>query len=213
MLNMTGGPHGSVSLRDEVEYVVGIAITTGELSAGTLISVPSLAIQFCVSATPVREALINLQKRGFLVPVPNKGFRVTEVSPTDIAEIAQLRAWLEVPALGKVAQKFPKGQLSRFRGLADHVLRAVDDGDLAGFVLAEAEFHDELLMLLGNRHLVETVQLLRQRARVVGLAEHMESPEVKLIANEHHRILDLMLDADSAGVEHLMQTHIERLAT
>ncbi len=65
----------TASLRDERECAVAAAIISGELVAGTLVSVPGLANQFGVSATPVREAMLDLEKRGFVETVRNRGFR------------------------------------------------------------------------------------------------------------------------------------------
>src|SRR5580692_2503968 len=95
----------STSLRDRVESSLASAIISGELEPGTMVSVPALAAQFAVSATPVREAMLNLEKRGFVESVKNKGFKVTEVSPQDLNEIAQLRSWLEAPAMRVVADR------------------------------------------------------------------------------------------------------------
>ena len=64
------------SLRDRIGESLSAAIISGELAPGTLVSVPSLAVQFAVSATPVREAMLDLEQRGFVTSVRNKGFRV-----------------------------------------------------------------------------------------------------------------------------------------
>lgn len=206
------GAEPTTNLREEVERAVAAAIASGELAAGTLISVPSLALQFSVSATPVREAMVNLQKRGLVAPVRNKGFRVTRVSPQEVREMTQLREWLECPALAGLAGSFPRAATEEFRGRADRIVRAVDEGDLAGFVQAESEFHDALIALVGNQSLLETLQGLRQRMRVAELASRMETTELRLTASEHHRILDLLLDGDSAGVAALAKAHLWHLA-
>jgi DNA-binding GntR family transcriptional regulator len=57
------------SLRDRIGGSLSAAIVSGELAPGTLVTVPTLAVQFEVSATPVREALLDLQQRGFVEPV------------------------------------------------------------------------------------------------------------------------------------------------
>lgn len=200
------------NLRDEVERAVASAIASGEMAPGTLVSVPSLAAQFSVSATPVREAMVNLQKRGFVLPVRNKGFRVTDVSYDEILEITQVRIWLECPVVEDLAPRFPRHLIEDFRLRADRIVRAVDDGDLAGFVEAEAEFHDALIGLNGNRCLLEMLQMLRQRLRVTGLADRMETAELRLTASEHHRILDMLLDNDGPGVAELTKQHLWHLA-
>ena len=95
------------SLRDRIGKSLSAAIMSGELEPGALVTVPTLALQFAVSATPVREALLDLKQRGFVSSVRNKGFRVTAVSAEDLGEIVELRQWLEVPAMRDLATDFP----------------------------------------------------------------------------------------------------------
>lgn len=87
----------SASLREQIGESLSAAIVSGELAPGTLVSVPGLAAEFGVSATPVREAILDLEKRGFVCSVANKGFRVTEVSRSDLVDIIELRTMLEAP--------------------------------------------------------------------------------------------------------------------
>jgi len=198
----------AASLRDEVEAMLSSAIVSGELAPGTLVSVPALAAQFRVSATPVREAMLDLQKRGFVEPVRNKGFRVTEVGERDIREIVTLRCWLEVPAMRDIARRFPRDRIEEFRAMAEATVRAVDRGELGAYIAADVDFHLNLLGVLGNKRLIDEVASLRQQTRMVGLAEMVGTSELRRSATEHHHILDLLMDGDEAGIQALMISHI-----
>ena len=57
-----------------------------------------------MSATPVREAMLDLVKDGFVEVVRNRGFRVLEMSEADLDEISQIRMLLEVPSTVAVAE-------------------------------------------------------------------------------------------------------------
>jgi len=103
------------SLRDTVESSLSAAIVSGELAPGTLVSVPTLAAQFGVSATPVREAMLDLEKRGFVQPVRNKGCLVTNVSEQDLPDIVQVRRWLEGPAMRIAAEKLEGRSVGKYR--------------------------------------------------------------------------------------------------
>ncbi|HKT05736.1 MAG TPA: GntR family transcriptional regulator, partial [Rugosimonospora sp.] len=92
------------SLREGVAGALRAALVAGELRPGEVYSAPKLARRFGVSATPVREALLHLADEGLLAAVPNKGFRVVEISDRDLDEIAALRQMLEVPAVGELAR-------------------------------------------------------------------------------------------------------------
>jgi len=72
------------SLREQVSRALEAALVAGELQPGEIYSAPGLAERFGVSATPVREALLDLVRDGFVEVVRNRGFRVVEMSETDL---------------------------------------------------------------------------------------------------------------------------------
>src|ERR1044071_1524224 len=91
------------SLRDEVVRILQAAIVTGDLRPGITYSAPQLAQQLGVSATPVREAMLQLVNDGLITTVRNKGFRVVELSDKELDEITELRRLIEVPTVGAIA--------------------------------------------------------------------------------------------------------------
>ena len=198
----------TASLRSRVENSLASAIISGKLEPGTLVSVPALAIQFAVSATPVREAMLDLQKRGFVESVKNKGFRVTKVSANDLDEIVQLRRWLEAPAMRIVAERLSGVPLDSYRGMADRIVSAAAEGEFDDYLAADSAFHLALLQLTGNGRLVELVAELRKQTRMVGLANLRHKEELRMSALEHHELLDLLGQGKGDAAEKLMVRHI-----
>ena len=198
------------SLRDQVLERVSAAIVTGELEAGTLLTVPTLAERFGVSATPVREALLDLEKRGFVTTVRNKGYRITEVRERDLIEIVQLRRLLEVPALRLAAAVFPVERLPEFADMAAAIVGYAAQGDLAGYLAADWRFHRALLELAGNDRLVDLVGELRQQTRMVGLSEMRGTAELRRAAEEHKELLELIAAGRLGEAELLLHDHLGR---
>ena len=198
----------AVSLRADVEHALSAAIVSGELAPGSIVSVPALAERFGVSATPVREAMLELAKQGFVESVRNKGFRITQVSEEDLLEIVQIRRWLEVPAMGLLAKSFPVDQTGRFRCLADAIVQAAGQGQFQEYLNADTVFHLELLRLLKNDRLVSVVSQLRSQTRMVGLSDLRETIELEKSAQEHHLLLDRLAAREDAEAEELMFRHI-----
>ncbi|WP_043498665.1 GntR family transcriptional regulator [Georgenia sp. SUBG003] len=198
----------AASLRSHVEDSVAAAIVSGQLAAGELVSVPGLALKFDVSATPVREAMINLQQRGFVEPVRNKGFRVTEVSRKDLEELVQLRQLVEVPVVRDLAGAFPDAPRAQLREQAREIVDAAGHGDLAAYLGADITFHRDLLALSGNTRLVSLVTDLRRQTRLTGLSGMLDTEQLRESALEHERLLDLLEAGDGAGAESLMHRHI-----
>lgn len=205
------GIHGlrqTASLRSRVESSLASAIITGKLEPGTLVSVPGLAAQFTVSATPVREAMLDLQKRGFVESVKNKGFRVTKVSENDLKEIVEIRRSLEAPAMHLAAQRLNGVPLESYRSMADRIVTSAAAGEFEEYLKADSAFHLALLQLTGNGRLVELVAELRRQTRMVGLVNLRHKEELRLSAQEHHELLDLLGRGEGAAAEKLMVRHI-----
>jgi DNA-binding GntR family transcriptional regulator len=198
----------ALNLRNRVEKAIAAAIVSGEMPPGRVYSAPALAARFAVSATPVREAMLNLEKRGFVEILRNKGFRVTEVSERDLQEIAEVRLMLEPPAMRRLAGRFRDEHMPELRDLAERIVATAREGDLGSYLEADTAFHLRLLTLLGNRRLKQIVADLRSRTRLIGLVGLIDTDELKQSADEHHVILDLLGAGDGEQAESVTARHI-----
>jgi DNA-binding GntR family transcriptional regulator len=202
------------NLRQEIAVALRAALVTGEMRPGVLYSAPTLAEKFEVSATPVREAMLDLAAEGLVEPVRNKGFRVTELSERDLDEITYLRQLIEVPAVADVAagmDEATRPRVEALRPMARAIERLAKKGDLIAYVEADRQFHLALLELTGNRHLVEVVGNLRARSRLYGLQELAERGELGRSAGEHDEIVDLVLAGQADAAADLMRRHIRHV--
>jgi DNA-binding GntR family transcriptional regulator len=197
------------NVREQIAQALRAALVAGEMRPGVVYSAPTLAERFGVSATPVREAMLDLAKEGLVSAVPNKGFRVTELSERDLEEITEVRALIEVPAVARIAAAARGAE--ELRPLAEAIVTAAEHRDLIAWVEADHVFHLELLKLGGNRHLVEVVRDLRYRSRLYGLPELAERGELLPSAREHLRLLDVVTRGDAAGAEALMRHHLRHV--
>ncbi|OEJ93885.1 GntR family transcriptional regulator [Streptomyces thermolilacinus] len=195
-------------LRDQVAHALRAALISGELQPGRVYSAPALAADFGISATPVREAMLDLAREGLVEPVRNKGFRVTEVSERDLDQYSELRALIEVPTVGAVTRSATRQQLEALRPVAEEIVVSARDHDLIGYLDADRRFHLALLALHGNDRLVETVGELRKRSRLYGLTALDERGLLVASAAEHLELLDLMLAGDAAAAEACMSRHL-----
>ena len=200
---------GRSSLRQEITVILRAAVVSGELAPGEVYSAPSLAERFGVSATPVREAMLDLVKEGLVEVVPNKGFRVVRLSAAELDELTEIRMLLEVPTVRRLAEVgVPAEDLDALRPLASAIEDAARRRDFIAHVTYDLDFHLGLLALAGNPRLVEIVRSLRQGSRLYGLRALPDDDSVFASFHEHAELLDLVAGRDAAGAEALMRTHI-----
>jgi DNA-binding GntR family transcriptional regulator len=196
------------SLRDQVRRSLEAAMVAGELKPGELYSAPALGERFGVSATPVREAMLDLVSEGLAEPVRNRGFRIIEATAADLDEIFELRLLLEVPTLGRLAGAITGADAERYAALAADIVSAAEHGDLPRFLDSDRRFHLGLLGLLGNQRLVDFVDRLRLQSRLPGLDVLAASGALVVTAQEHVEIVDALVEGVSKKVERLMTRHL-----
>ncbi|MFJ8076508.1 GntR family transcriptional regulator [Streptomyces sp. NPDC096176] len=195
-------------LRDQVAHALRAALISGELRPGEIYSAPGLAEDFGISATPVREAMLDLAREGLVEPVRNKGFRVTEVNERDLDQYTEIRILIEVPMVRRITRSASREDLEALRPVAEEIVRAAREHDLIGYLEADRQFHLSLLALAGNDRLVETVGDLRKRSRLYGLTALDERDQLIPSAEEHIELLDLMVARDAKGAEKCMARHL-----
>jgi DNA-binding GntR family transcriptional regulator len=175
---------------------------------GIVYSAPALAQEFGVSATPVREAMVDLCSEGLVETVRNKGYRVTEVSDKDLDDITDLRLMIEPPAGRRAVAAATARDIAHLRELADRIVEAARGGDLIQYVDADRAFHLTLLGLCGNPRIVKTVAELRAQTRLYGLSRLAQAGQLESSAAEHHTIVDHLAAGDGQGVEDVLAHHI-----
>lgn len=200
-----------VSLRERVAESLRAALVSGRMVPGTTYSIPALAEQFGVSATPVREAMLDLVNEGIVAPVPNKGFRVVELSDDELDEITELRRLLEVPTVRQLAGHLSASTLKDLRRRAREISRHARAGDVVAYVEADRDMHLALLSASGNERLVELVGRLRDQSRLYGLEQLAADGVLAESADEHLQLLDALENGDAAAAERFMSHHLDHV--
>ena len=196
------------SLREKVTRALEAAIVAGELQPGVIYSAPGLAARFGVSATPVREAMLDLVREGFVEPLRNRGFRVAEMSEEDLDNIAQIRMLIEIPTMAQVAPRLTPARFEELAVAAEAIERAAAEGDVLEYLDADRRFHVELISAIGNARLTDLVDRLRRQARLFGLKDLAKSGRLLASAREHRTLLGMLSAQDIQAAENLMRTHI-----
>jgi DNA-binding GntR family transcriptional regulator len=205
---------GVSSLRSQITEALRAAIVAGELQPGQVYSAPRLGAQYGVSATPVREAMLDLLKEGLVRTVRNKGFEVLAPSPVALHDILEMRHLLEVPVVRRLAERgVREADLVALLPLAEETVQTADKLDIVGHVAADLKFHLALLDLWGNDEITESVRALRSRSRLAGLWSSENHDAMIESAHEHLTLLDLLRRRDDSGAANLIQFHINRAAS
>lgn len=171
----------------------------------------ALATELGISRTPVREALIRLQKEGLVEVIPRHGMRVLTVSPTDMKEIYEILTALEGMAAELVARrKLPEGELAPLERASRDMSKALRADDLDAWADADERFHRHLIDLSGNRLLAQAVLNFWDRAHRVRRLTLRLRPRPLNSTKEHAALVERIRAGDPRGANEVNRAHRER---
>ncbi|WP_016908194.1 GntR family transcriptional regulator [Streptomyces xiaopingdaonensis] len=203
------------SVRAQVLTALRRALLAGELAPGEVYSAPALASRYGVSPTPVREAMQQLAAEGAVETMPNRGFRVCRHTAQEAAELREIRALLEVPAVLRAAAAAPDGYRERARRLAEAAMAAAAAGDRTAYAEADRAFHRALVDAGGNGSLGGLAEEVHRRAQwaawtAAGTPALRPASRLVAAASEHRAILDALEAGEAERAGELLSMHLER---
>jgi len=187
-------------LRDE--------ILSGALAPGEQLVEARIADELGISKTPVREALIRLQRDGLVAIEPYRGARVIEPSPQDVREILELRLVLESQIARDLASRRPPEVLAALGASIDRSKAALTKGRKRELLDSLTEFSDIQAEACGNSRMTKLLVDLRSALLLIGNTSlRVEGREQRSIA-EHEAILAAIDAGDPEAAARATAAHI-----
>jgi DNA-binding FadR family transcriptional regulator len=209
--------------REQVEEHVRAAILSGELKSGDLLPPEAeLARQFGVSRTTLREALYKVPgSRGgnFVRTVDHHSLGTTVIDSVhnllklgsiSFSEVAEVRQYLEVPAVRLAAEHRSEEDLAQLRDIVQRQRTAsVDDLEVPEL---DKQFHSLIAQASRNRVLASFVAALHHETEPVHYLDL--SPEVgRATVLQHQAIVAAIAAQDPDAAEEAIVTHLTYLRT
>lgn len=129
-----------------------------EIPPGGSFTEPQMAAVVGTSKTPVREALVRLQREGFVEALPRSGYRVTPVTLKDVRDLCDFRTILEAEAAERAALRgISEAELVRMDELLSRVYDPADPVSVDEYVRASLEFDSIIANACGNERLAAAI--------------------------------------------------------
>ena len=122
-----------------------------------------LCEQFNTHRADVRLAFFELEKKGIIQRIPNRGAMVRDLSPQEVTEIYAVREELEVMAVRILPFPVARSDIDKLDEIQRNYSAAIDSGDLLNVFYGNLHFHRTLYELCGNTCLIETIEQLAQK--------------------------------------------------
>ncbi|HEV7256660.1 MAG TPA: GntR family transcriptional regulator [Bosea sp. (in: a-proteobacteria)] len=184
------------------------AVINGTIPAGARLDEASIALQFGVSRTPVREALHILCGRGLAEREPYKGVVVTPISPERIDEMFEAMAELEATCGRLASHRMTMRERAELEGLHRRMNALADEGDLDGYHELNTQFHSLLFQGSHNSDLIAAAQTLRLKLASFRRFQLKDRGRVGRSCLEHQQIVDAILDQDAKAAENALRRHL-----
>jgi DNA-binding GntR family transcriptional regulator len=201
------------SLADQVADSIVEGIANGALAPGQKIIEADLANKLQVSRVPVREALKILEAQGIVVGRPHRGVRVVEFDRTKIAQVYEIRLFLEKIAIRDARAKaanMPK-LLANLGVIIDRMEHHLARSDLLGVMKADMDFHHEICLASENEIVIILWETLARHMMII-FEHELEADADRAHIVDHHRKLKRMLEAASPKeLEGEIERHIMRI--
>ena len=111
----------------------------------------------------VRLALFELEKKGIVQRIPNRGAIVRDLTPKEVMEIYAVREELEVMAVRILPFPVAPARLAELEEIQERHAAAIDNDDMLTVFYANLDFHQTLFELCGNACLIEAIKTLEQK--------------------------------------------------
>ncbi len=196
-----------MATQSDIAHRVVEAILGQRLSPGERLGEQALADLFGVSRTLVREALMQLQARGFVEVRSRKGWYVVEPSIDQARDAFAARRAVEGGMLRQTEGRPLQAVIRRLHQHIEDEERALDGSDAATRAFLLADFHVCLAECLGHRLLADMLRDLTARTTIVATL-YQSSHDARASCADHARIVEMLAVGDIAGAERLMLAHI-----
>ncbi len=205
--------HDRPSLVSRIAREIAAEIIEGIRQPGNDLNSVELARQYRTSRTPIREALMLLEKEGMVDIPPRRRPRVAGLTIKEIRDIYRVRANLMELIAQDIARGASAAEIDALLAMIRAMRSAVKAGDVRAFFWANVDFHELNTELGGNRivkKIINSLLLRTLRLRLIGLSQpgRMQKSFV-----EHERLCRAYADRDANLAAALIRTnHINGLA-
>ncbi|MEU3508516.1 GntR family transcriptional regulator [Streptomyces longwoodensis] len=218
------------TLRQQLADALRDEVLAGRLQPGRAFTVKEIADQYGVSATPVREALVDLSAQGLLEADQHRGFRVPAYSVADHRGMVEARSLITDgmflaledghPVLEHLDDPRTAAAVAGVRRRGEEAQRAASAGDLTVLIGYDLRFWRELSALFGNPYLADFLHRLRVQSWVCTVQHLRRLTDLRghLWAG-HTELVDALLAKDVPAARSILTAYhahsaelVERLA-
>ncbi|MFF3546162.1 GntR family transcriptional regulator [Streptomyces platensis] len=202
------------TLRQQIADALRDEVLAGRLPCGHPFTVKEIAEQYGVSATPVREALLDLCAQGLLDVEQHRGFKVHAFTADDFRAMVEARTLIIEGIFRSGADQALRataaGVLISIRRRADEAERAARAGDLDVLIGYDLRFWRELSGIVNNAYISDFLDRIRVQTWMFAVPLLRREADLKgLLWHGHSALADALIQHDLATAQRLIAEYNE----
>ena len=206
------------SLSETAREAIKNSIIAGHFQRGAIYSEQAVAAELGISKTPVHNALVELESKGFVAILARRGFMVNETTREEMAALFEYRRSLETGVVRNLTLNLNREMLDRLQEVHDRFEKAVV---LKDFVRLDRLFHETMAELTNNKFFIaaladiwDLVQWLganNLKMNLLSETTHSGHNQVDSPRREHEEILEAIAQKDTNRAVEALNQHLDRV--
>jgi DNA-binding GntR family transcriptional regulator len=196
-----------VALRDVI-----VSLNIYEQPADVRLDERQLAQDLGISRTPVREAMAQLEREGFVRSVPRRGVYVVRKTKHEVIELITAWAALESMAARLITQNAGNAEIAKLRAMFATFENGTLHAKLDEYSEVNIEFHQTIIRMSHNRVLIDLAENLFTHMRMIRRKTIGEKDRADRSIHDHMNIIEALEARDTARAEALVRDHALGLA-
>ena len=196
-----------MSLGEQAYRALRSKIVRLEFAPGEVLREDELQESLSIGRTPIREALLRLQREHFVTVIPRRGMFVSGIEVDELSLLFETRAVLE-PYAARLAAARGSGEQwdSMEAALAQSTLPNLDDADR---LTLDRRCHEIIWEASGNRFLWDTLDMLYAQSDRLWHLYLSDVADMAHAVQEHEAILTALRNDDADAVATLVEAHVQ----
>ena len=197
-----------LSLAEKVYQALKMGILSMNIKPREALFIGDIADYYQISRTPVREALISLEKEGWVKTDGRRGARVIIPSPKSVMEMVEVYAVLEAHTAKQAAEVLRSEDILQLKEILDRAESEIINKDETAYHIIGDTFHKHIHFLVGNQYIRSMVEELdEQVVRFRQLLLNKGYAPMEISAQQHREILSAIENRDGQRAFDLMYKH------
>jgi len=171
-----------------------------------------LASDLGISRTPVREAMAQLEREGFVRSVPRRGIYVVRKTKQEVIELITAWAALESMAARLITQNATDEEIATLRKMFAKFENGELHARLDEYSEVNIEFHQSIIRMSRNRVLIDLAENLFTHMRMIRRKTIGEEDRADRSIRDHMNIIRAIEARDTGRAEDLVRNHALGLA-